>query len=131
MKTATKTLLAAVLVALASLVALPSSVVPLARAATACESAGYDAAFCDQKFLEAVDRFGVPYTDPAAAIRVGRGIGDYLARHPTMKGITAMSNMLIRDNANVNFTVQQAVNFIHIAVHYYGPPGLEQTLDSL
>lgn len=124
-------MLFAVFVALAALVGLPSPVVPLAKAVTACEDAGYDAAFCDQRFLEAVDRYGIPYTDSAAAIRVGHGIADYLAGHPTMKGITAMSNMLIRDNANVNFTVQQAVNFIHIAVHYYGPPGLEQTLDSL
>lgn len=130
MRTGTKTLFA-VFVALATLVGLPSSVVPLARAVTACEDAGYDPAFCDQKFLEALDRYGIPYSDPAAAIRVGHGVADYLARHPTSKGITTKANGLIRDNASVNFTVQQAVNFIHIAVHYYGPPGLEQTLDSL
>ncbi|KZS59881.1 DUF732 domain-containing protein [Mycobacterium ostraviense] len=130
MKTFTKILLA-VFVALASFLPVSSAMPLLARAeGTACESRGFDIATCDQYFLEDLRDRGVPFTDPGAAIRVGHGTADYLAQHPTMKGITAIANRLIRDNSNVNFTVQNAVNFIKVSVHYYGPPGLEQQLEA-
>ncbi|KZS84721.1 hypothetical protein B4U45_10095 [Mycobacterium persicum] len=121
----------AVFVVLASFLSVSSMTPPLARAeGTACESRGFDLATCDQYFLDDLRKRGVPFTDPGAAIRIGHGTADYLTQHPTMKGITAIANRLIKDNSNVNFTVQNAVNFIKVSAHYYGPPGLEEQLEA-
>lgn len=123
----TKILLAMTIV-LASLLVTPS-VVSLARAeGTACESRGFDLADCDRMYITDLDRRNLTYNEPGNAIRIGHVIADYLAGHPTMKGVTVMANKIIKDNPG--WTPQMAVSLIKVAVHYYGPPGLEERLES-
>ncbi len=118
--------------------------VPLARADDgACVSSGIDPATCDQGYLTTLARAGI-HPVPENGIAVGHRIADTLTKDPTMHGITYVVNKVINDSAAgrcnpaggpchgpMTITMDQAVAIVHAAVHYYGPPGLEETLNAL
>lgn len=131
---------AALLVA-ALIVAAP---MPLAHADDpgACVDAGHTVEWCDQKFLAALASTGLDY-DPATAIAVAHNIADVFAAHPTKATFVAIVNRKIKDTTEGNciptapacdpttINVDQAVFIVQRAIIFYGPPGLEDTMNSV
>ena len=134
-------------VGIAAAIAVPGGAVavsmPLSSAddvTSACVASGRTVEYCDHGYLvdlstlrvqEGMDRVsdGTPGADKAIA--AAHNIVNYLVGNPTKAGVLVMANAIKQ-----SLTAKQGhappdqgiVDDIMIAVHWYGPPGLEDTI---
>lgn len=133
---------APILLATAGLLLSPT---PLAHADEpgACVDAGNTVEYCDQHYLNSVTSTGLSI-DPGRAITVGHNWATRFANHPNKKEFSLLVNQLIQDAAagkcvndpdhqcgTQTISVDQAVFLVQMMVRFYGPPGLEDTMNSV
>lgn len=119
LRAAMKAILAAVL----AVVAIPLFMSP--STATAEPTA-------DEYFLMELKERGIPRPiSDADAIQVAHNVVGMLIENPTMDGVATVGNGLIEASTERGAPMNkaQAGTYIRLAVHYFGPPWLGQTLD--
>lgn len=86
----------------------------------------------DESFMTELNDRAIPHPIPdAEAIKLAHIIVDGLIQNPTMTEVSDLANALlvVSKRQGAPMTVNQAATYIRLSVHYYGPPGLEETLD--
>lgn len=112
----------AILVAVLAVVAIPLFVAQTATAEPTPE----------EYFLTELHERHIPRPiSDADAIQVAHNVVGMLIENPTMDGVATAGNGLIEASTERGAPMNkaQAGTYIRLAVHYFGPPWLGQTLD--
>lgn len=100
---------------------------PAAGAESDCVLSGQTPEYCMGKYLESVSSALPPDFNRDVAISNGYRTVEVLGRHPNKAQFGRIVDDLIDKNSFL--TVEQAVFLVQMAVHWLGPPGLENQID--
>ncbi len=118
---------ATVLVTAAALLLSP---IPLSHAddTSACILANQTPDQCDQHFLDSLAKAKIDF-NPPQAIAAGHIITNRFAGHPNRSEFRVIVTSLMK--ANPALSPDQAVFEVQAAIKFYGPPGLEDTMNAV
>jgi len=135
-------------VGIAAAIAVPGGAVavsmPLSSAddvTSACVASGRTVEYCDHGYLvdlstlrvqEGMDRVSDGTPKAVESIASAHSIVNSLVGNPTKAGVlaeaTVIKQLLVKEGQQPMPSDQNLVDYVMIAVHWYGPPGLEDTI---